>query len=103
MQNFLGFSLWFALPIILGLLAIALPFRCYLKKKKDGALTLGIINSVFCGLSVSTLVGTLAFDWYPTFLPHIIIGLGFLAAVILVLKSMHRKRKKNSFRFEVRQ
>ena len=94
MQNLLGVSLWFILPIILGMLAIALPFWSYRKEKKDGALALGIINSVFCGFSVLLLVGTLVFDWYPTFLPHIIVGLGCSAAFVLVLQSGVPKKKK---------
>jgi hypothetical protein len=91
MDELPGIFLWFILPILLGIVAIALPFRTYEKKRLDGALTLGVINSVFCGLAVLTLVGTLVFDWYPTFLPHLIIAVGLLASFVLALRPYAQK------------
>jgi hypothetical protein len=87
LQNALGLLAWLVLPVLAGSLAIFLPFKFHRKTRHDGLLTLGIINGIFCGLAILTLAVTWMFDLYPTLLPHLIIGAGLLADVVVLAKS----------------
>lgn len=90
----LAIALWFILPMVLGGLAIWLPFRIHARRGSDLALVVGILNAVFCGLAVLALGATLAFSGYPTFLPHIVIAVGTLAMLGVVAFAKDRRKRR---------
>jgi hypothetical protein len=91
MDHLLGITVLVIIPSMVGLLAIFLPFRTYRRTGRDGFLTLGVLNAVFCGLAVLALLATAVMDGYPTFVAHLIVGLGFAAAVMAeIVKSLSK-------------
>ena len=83
MHNLIGYFLVLVVPGILGVLAIAIPFRSHRATRQDRFLTLGVINAVLCGLAVIALLATAVLNGYPTYLPYIVIALGFSAMLLL--------------------
>ena len=93
MDHFIGIFLAIVIPAVLGLLAIAIPFRSHRATKRDRFLTLGAVNAAGCGVAVIVLLGGAVFNWYPTFLPYLAIAVGFSAMVLLELtKNIGRKK-----------
>jgi peptidoglycan/LPS O-acetylase OafA/YrhL len=87
--------IWFVLPLMLGGLAIWLPFRTYFRRGRNVALVVGVVNAVFCGFAMLAILATLVFNGYPTFPPYVVIAAGTMAMLaVLALAKDNRKKQR---------
>lgn len=78
--------LWFILPVLAGLYCIwSATFTYYLKKNKSN-FWLAIVTYLLIGFSFAMLWTMYFNDAWPTFIPHLIIGIMTVVEVIKVVK-----------------
>ena len=63
------------LPLVLSLALIAWSIRIAAKAKTLGHLMLSVLIVVLSGFAASILAQTLFFNGWPTYVPHILIGI----------------------------
>ena len=91
MRDLFGYLVVGIVPMLVGILAVILPFRSYRKTRKNAALTVGIVNSVFCGASVVALAGAVLFGWGFSTPLYAILATGFIAMIIVARPTRAKK------------
>lgn len=83
-ERLIGTLLFGALPVMAAGYSIYLPFRRYRESKREAQLTVGILNAVFGGLSIVSIVLMFTLkSVYPTFGPQLLILICLMAALLV--------------------
>lgn len=84
------------LPVLAAGYSIYLPFRRHRATKREALLTVGILNAVFGGLSIINIVVMFAIaPNYGTLVPHGVILIGLIAALVVGRKPKAAPPKPN--------
>lgn len=77
------------LPVIIGITILLLSFRVCKTHKSVFQITASILNSILFGYAITILYQIFFLDYYPSYLPHLII---FLSGLILVFQYASPKK-----------
>ena len=81
------FIYWFLIPTIISLSTIAKSISILLKRKTKFNWSVSILITVLVIFSESILLSIFFFNAYPSYIPHIIIGINLVLLIIQILKN----------------
>ncbi len=82
---------WGIIPAIISLLILTKSFRLAKKYKSVFQTTCVILNVVFIGFADIVLYGIFFLNYYPAFIPHVVIA---ISGIILLLQYLRIRFKK---------